>query len=353
MVIHAVHAPAAEGRLVGALGVGFDTGVIRATWGAYPARAPGRIMASCTQHPLSRPLAAPSSPTTTRRSRASLPRAAESTSATTTRRSSLCAEQVVTAQALTRLGEQRRVAGCYADAEWLHTQALALLGSREDLHTAEVLNALAVTYKYSGAFAEAERLYRRALAIVERELVPTIRASRRSITTWAGWPIRGRPAAAEPSLARGRDPRARARARPPRRRRRPRRVSRDHRRARPARRGRSDPARGPRDVHARARPRRLRGRHHAQQPRRDRRAPRSAVSQRFYRRSLALKQRLLGPEHPDAAVTLNNLGTLYHAQGRRPQAQRCLRRALTIYERTLAPTHPNLETVRRNLAAVI
>src|SRR4029450_2340250 len=35
----------------------------------------------------------------------------------------------------------------------------------------------------------------------------------------------------------------------------------------------------------------------------------------YYERALAICEQVLGPEHPDTATSLNNLGLLFHAQG--------------------------------------
>src|SRR3989338_6000626 len=41
----------------------------------------------------------------------------------------------------------------------------------------------------------------------------------------------------------------------------------------------------------------------------------------LYRRSLEIREKVLGPEHPDVAASLNNLAGLYDAQGRYAQAE--------------------------------
>jgi tetratricopeptide (TPR) repeat protein len=61
----------------------------------------------------------------------------------------------------------------------------------------------------------------------------------------------------------------------------------------------------------------------------------------LYRRALALWEKVLGPEHPDVATALNNLGLLYYAQGRYPEAEPLYRRALALREKVLGPEHPD------------
>ena len=48
------------------------------------------------------------------------------------------------------------------------------------------------------------------------------------------------------------------------------------------------------------------------------------------------------------AVALNNLAGLYQAQGRYGEAEPLYERALRIREKQLGPEHPNTETARKN-----
>jgi hypothetical protein len=73
----------------------------------------------------------------------------------------------------------------------------------------------------------------------------------------------------------------------------------------------------------------------------------------LYKRALAVKTRLFGPNHPDVAVTLNNLGGLYHAMARHADGERCYRGALAIFERSLDPSHPKIQACRMNLARLL
>ena len=43
---------------------------------------------------------------------------------------------------------------------------------------------------------------------------------------------------------------------------------------------------------------------------------RHAEAEQFLNRSLAIEEKILGPEHPDVATSLNNLAILYIDQGR-------------------------------------
>ena len=58
----------------------------------------------------------------------------------------------------------------------------------------------------------------------------------------------------------------------------------------------------------------------------------------------------LGPDHPDVATALNNLGALYRAQRRYGEAEPLYLRALVIWKKALGPDHPDVATGLNNLA---
>jgi CHAT domain-containing protein len=70
----------------------------------------------------------------------------------------------------------------------------------------------------------------------------------------------------------------------------------------------------------------------------------------MYKRSLAIKEKAFGPDHPDVALSLNNLAQLYHAQGRYTDAEPMYKRSLTIREKTLGADHPDVAASLNNLA---
>lgn len=74
-----------------------------------------------------------------------------------------------------------------------------------------------------------------------------------------------------------------------------------------------------------------------------------ADAEPLYRRSLTLCEKVLGPDHPDVALSLNNLAALYYNQGRYADAEPLLRRSLTIWEKALGPDHPNVANSLGNL----
>ena len=51
--------------------------------------------------------------------------------------------------------------------------------------------------------------------------------------------------------------------------------------------------------------------------------------------SLKLREEALGPNHPDVAISLNNLADLYMRQGRLAEAELLFRRSLAIKEKIL------------------
>ena len=70
-------------------------------------------------------------------------------------------------------------------------------------------------------------------------------------------------------------------------------------------------------------------------------------------RALAIWEKVLGPEHPDVALSLNNLALLYHAQGQYAEAQPLYQRALAILEKTMSPEHPKVAACLKNYAFLL
>src|SRR5579871_340186 len=67
---------------------------------------------------------------------------------------------------------------------------------------------------------------------------------------------------------------------------------------------------------------------------------------------LSDREELLGPDHPETASELNNLGVLYRVQGNHAAAEPLYQRALKIYETTLGPDHPDTANGLDNLGAL-
>ena len=73
----------------------------------------------------------------------------------------------------------------------------------------------------------------------------------------------------------------------------------------------------------------------------------------LYERALAIREKALGPEHPDTATSLNNLARLLQAQGDLAGARPLCERALAIREKALGPEHPDTATSLNNLALLL
>jgi Flp pilus assembly protein TadD len=65
-------------------------------------------------------------------------------------------------------------------------------------------------------------------------------------------------------------------------------------------------------------------------------------------RAAALKKRTLEPEHPDLAITLNNLAVVRQRRGDVAGAAVLYAAAVEIFERSLGVDHPKAVTCRAN-----
>ena len=66
-------------------------------------------------------------------------------------------------------------------------------------------------------------------------------------------------------------------------------------------------------------------------------------------RALAGKEKALGPDHPDTLIGVNNLGELYREKGDRRAAEPLLKQVLARREKALGPGHPDTLTSVNNL----
>ncbi|MEK7485529.1 MAG: tetratricopeptide repeat protein, partial [Planctomycetota bacterium] len=73
----------------------------------------------------------------------------------------------------------------------------------------------------------------------------------------------------------------------------------------------------------------------------------------LFRRSLEIKEKVLGKDHPDVAMSLNNLGSLLYAKGDYEGAEPLSLRALDISEKVLDKEHPNVAMSLNNLALLL
>lgn len=75
-------------------------------------------------------------------------------------------------------------------------------------------------------------------------------------------------------------------------------------------------------------------------------------AERCYLRALTIKERVVGPDHPDVAMTAHNLAMLHAEQKRDVEAEAGYQRALRIFTTTLPPDHPKIVTCHEHLAAL-
>jgi tetratricopeptide (TPR) repeat protein len=73
----------------------------------------------------------------------------------------------------------------------------------------------------------------------------------------------------------------------------------------------------------------------------------------YMERALAVYEQVLGPTHPDTALSLNNLGALLQAQGEPAAARPLYERALAIAENVLGSAHPHTQIFCGNLERLI
>lgn len=78
--------------------------------------------------------------------------------------------------------------------------------------------------------------------------------------------------------------------------------------------------------------------------------PPPSAARVFLSRSLEMRQRVLGPEHPDCAQSLNNLAALHTERRDYEAAEDMYEKALEIRKRALSPDHPSLAYTLKHLA---
>ncbi|XP_044174628.1 uncharacterized protein LOC114967919 [Acropora millepora] len=74
---------------------------------------------------------------------------------------------------------------------------------------------------------------------------------------------------------------------------------------------------------------------------------------RHFKRSLAIKQETLGPQHPSVATSYNNVASVLRDQGDLKKAKEYHERALAIELQTLGRQHPSVATSYNNIASVL
>jgi tetratricopeptide (TPR) repeat protein/CHAT domain-containing protein len=76
-------------------------------------------------------------------------------------------------------------------------------------------------------------------------------------------------------------------------------------------------------------------------------------SRELAERAVRIKEKALGPDHPDVARSLNNLANLLLLVGDYTGARPCFERALAIQEKALGPDHPDVARSLNNLANLL
>src|SRR5271167_2752320 len=69
-------------------------------------------------------------------------------------------------------------------------------------------------------------------------------------------------------------------------------------------------------------------------------------------KAIKIARRVRGPEDPDTATSLNNLGELYWAMGEYAKAEPLLQEALRIRQKVLGPEHSDTAQSLNNLATL-
>ncbi len=67
-------------------------------------------------------------------------------------------------------------------------------------------------------------------------------------------------------------------------------------------------------------------------------------------KTLDMREKALGLDHPDVALNLNNLAVLYDSLGDYAKAEPLYKRSLVIYEKALGPEHPYMAAMLENMA---
>jgi CHAT domain-containing protein/Tfp pilus assembly protein PilF len=72
----------------------------------------------------------------------------------------------------------------------------------------------------------------------------------------------------------------------------------------------------------------------------------------LFKLSLAIREKALGPEADDVALSLSDLAGVYAAEGRYAEAEPLYKRSLAIREKMLGPNHPYVALILNNLATL-
>lgn len=76
-----------------------------------------------------------------------------------------------------------------------------------------------------------------------------------------------------------------------------------------------------------------------------------AGAESLFRRALQVKEKILGAEHPDTALTAYNLGVLLQKTNRDEEAREQFARALRVFQARLGAEHPKTVAARQRIAS--
>ena len=79
---------------------------------------------------------------------------------------------------------------------------------------------------------------------------------------------------------------------------------------------------------------------------------RHGEAEALYREALQMSRQVLGPRHPNTLLSLDNLAFFYHDQGRYGEAEPLFREALQRRREVLSPRNPGTLTSLNNLAVL-
>ena len=66
----------------------------------------------------------------------------------------------------------------------------------------------------------------------------------------------------------------------------------------------------------------------------------------YYQKSLDIKIRVVGGDHPDVATSYQNLAVVYQRQGNHVQTKEMVTKAYHIFLRMLGPDHPQTQGLK-------
>ena len=73
----------------------------------------------------------------------------------------------------------------------------------------------------------------------------------------------------------------------------------------------------------------------------------------MHRRALTIREKFLGPNHPEVGESLVNLATVVASKNKFEEASQLYDRALKIHERALGLTHPRTQLTLSSLVLVL